>query len=254
MLLSFATGHLKAATKASCEAGEWHDGRASYAEPREETLAQAPLNKVHSGPNGSITIHGSNRQDVLVQACVRASAPTEAEAKSLASSIRVTQGAGNIEADGPRQEHGRHWSVSYEVWLPAASNLEVATVNGGVRIEDVRGNIVANNVNGGMHLSRLGGDVKTTTVNGGVTIELNGTSWQGQGLHVSTTNGGVMVKIPESYSANFETSTVNGGINCDFPISIQGKINKHFSFQLGGGGAPIQTSTVNGGIHLARGV
>jgi DUF4097 and DUF4098 domain-containing protein YvlB len=95
--------------------------------------------------------------------------------------------------------------------------------------------------------------VKTRTVNGGVKIELTGSSWRGQGLDVSTTNGGIHFAVPENYSANVDVSTVNGGIHCDFPISVQGKLSKHVSFQIGGGGAEIRSATVNGGVHFSRG-
>jgi hypothetical protein len=237
-----------------CDASSWHDdGRATYAEARQETLPQASLDKIHAGPNGAILIHGANRSDVLVHACIHASASTEDEARSLASRVKITQGAGNIVPDGPQHEHGESWSVSYEVWLPNASNLDAATVNGSVRIEDVQGTIEAKTVNGGMNLVRLGGDVDSSTVNGGVKVELTGTTWQGPGLRVKTTNGGIHFTVPASYSANVETSTVNGGIHCDFPITVQGKLEKHVSFQLGGGGAEIHSSTVNGGIHFEKG-
>jgi DUF4097 and DUF4098 domain-containing protein YvlB len=104
-----------------------------------------------------------------------------------------------------------------------------------------------------MELLRLGGEVKSSTVNGGVKVELGGSTWEGNSLSVSTTNGGIRFNVPASYSANVETSTVNGGIHCDFPISVQGRLEKHVSFQLGSGGPQIRTSTVNGGIHFSRG-
>jgi DUF4097 and DUF4098 domain-containing protein YvlB len=238
----------------TCEARGNHDGdRVQYAEPRQQTLAQSSLNKVNSSPNGRIVIHGADRSDVLVHACIHTAAPTDQEARSLASQVQITKGPGEIEPNGPKTERDRYWSVSYEVWVPRQSNLNATNVNGGIRIEDVDGNIEASNVNGGMHLARLAGQVKTHTVNGGVRIELAGSSWRGQGLNVSTTNGGIHFTVPANYSANVDVSTVNGGIHCDFPISVQGKLTKHVSFQIGGGGAEIHSATVNGGIHFSRG-
>jgi DUF4097 and DUF4098 domain-containing protein YvlB len=237
----------------TCEVHNRDSDRAQYAEPRQQTLPQSSLNKIHASPNGSITIHGADRADVLIHACIHTTAPTDQEARSLASQVQISRGSGDIEPTGPSSERSRNWSVSYEVWVPRQSNLDVRTVNGGVRISDVEGTMDANTVNGGMHLSRLAGQVKTKTVNGGVHVELAGAGWRGQGLNVSTTNGGVHISVPENYSANVEASTVNGGIHCDFPISVQGKLTKHASFQIGGGGAEIHSSTVNGGIHFSRG-
>jgi hypothetical protein len=238
----------------TCEArGGQEDGRYTVAVEKSETLAAAPLERINPSPNGAAIIHGSDRSDVAIRACIHATAPTDQEARSLASQIQISKGAGDIEPDGPRSERERHWSVSYEIWLPKQSNLDVKTVNGGIKIADVRGTIETSNVNGGVELLRLAGEVKSSTVNGGVKVELGGATWEGNGLSVSTTNGGIRFSVPESYSANVETSTVNGGIHCDFPISVQGRLEKHVSFQLGGGGPEIRTSTVNGGIHFSRG-
>jgi DUF4097 and DUF4098 domain-containing protein YvlB len=237
-----------------CEAHDRHDdGRYSIAQPQQATIPQASIDRINSSPNGGVVIHGTDRSDILVHACIQASAPSEQEARSIASQVQIVKTGGEIEPDGPRQDHDRHWSVSYEVWLPRTSNLEIKTVNGQIRIEDVNGDIESNSVNGGVDLLRLGGNVKTATVNGGVRVELAGSTWAGHGLTVSTTNGGIRFIVPGSYSANVETSTVNGGIQCDFPISIQGHLTKHVSFQLGNGGPEIHTATVNGGIRFVKG-
>jgi DUF4097 and DUF4098 domain-containing protein YvlB len=238
----------------TCEARDSHeDNRYTVAVEKSGTLAGAALERINPSPNGAVIIHGSDRNDVSIRACIHATAPSEQEARSLANDIQISKGAGNIEPDGPRTDHDRHWSVSYEIWLPKQSNLDVKTVNGAIKIADVRGTIDTSNVNGGMELLRLGGEVKSSTVNGGVKVELGGSTWEGNGLSVSTTNGGIRFNVPASYSANVETSTVNGGIHCDFPISVQGRLEKHVSFQLGSGGPQIRTSTVNGGIHFSRG-
>jgi DUF4097 and DUF4098 domain-containing protein YvlB len=238
----------------TCDARNSDDSsRRSVAEPREQVVAQASVDKVNASPNGSVTIHGTERSDVRVKSCVYATAPTEEEAKQLASQVKAVKGAGEIEPDGPRTDHNHHWSVSYEIWLPTHSSITISTVNGSIRVEHVDGNIKTSSVNGGLHLDGLAGEVRASTVNGGIRVQLSGAKWQGTGLEVSTTNGGVHFEVPDGYAANVEASTVNGGMHCDFPISLQGAITKHLSFQLGGGGPEIRTSTVNGGIRFSRG-
>ena len=238
----------------TCEAnGGDRDGRRTVAVSKEQVVAQASIDKVQASPNGSVLIHGTERADVRVEACVSATAPTEDEARQLASQVRIVRGAGEIVPDGPRGDREHHWSVSYEIWLPTHSSLDVNTVNGGIHLEHVEGNIKASNVNGGLHLDSLAGEVRASTVNGGITVQLAGAKWEGTGLEVSTTNGGVRFDVPSGYAANVEASTVNGGVHCDFPVSVQGSISKHISFQLGGGGPEIRTSTVNGGIRFSRG-
>ena len=91
------------------------------------------------------------------------------------------------------------------------------------------------------------------TTNGGVEAELTGDTWEGTGLDLETTNGGVRLRIPEDYSARLETGTVNGGIDIDFPVTVQGRIGREFSTTLGGGGPLLRAETTNGHVRISRG-
>ena len=71
-------------------------------------------------------------------------------------------------------------------------------------------------------------------------------------MNVSTVNGGVSMAVPEQYSARLETQTVNGRVSVDFPITVQGNIDKDLSFTLGGGGPLVRATTVNGGVAVKR--
>ncbi|MGH7719113.1 MAG: hypothetical protein ACREON_09755, partial [Gemmatimonadaceae bacterium] len=71
-------------------------------------------------------------------------------------------------------------------------------------------------------------------------------------LDLRTTNGGVDLSIPGNYSATLETGTVNGGMSIDFPITVQGRITRRLTTQLGGGGPTIRAITTNGGVRIRR--
>jgi len=45
---------------------------------------------------------------------------------------------------------------------------------------------------------------------------------------------------------------VNGGINVDFPVTVQGPINKQLAVNLGSGGATVKAVTTNGGVRIRR--
>ena len=119
-----------------------------------------------------------------------------------------------------------HWDVSYEVFVPRRADLSLETQNGGISIAEVNGRIDFTALNGGVVLKRVGGAVRGSTTNGGLVIELSGDRWDGESLDVSTTNGGVIMSVPENYSANLQTGTVNGSVNVDFPVTVQGRIYK----------------------------
>jgi DUF4097 and DUF4098 domain-containing protein YvlB len=142
--------------------------------------------------------------------------------------------------------------VSYEILVPRRSDVSVKTHNGGISFSDVRGRIEFEAQNGGVSLQRLAGAVHGRTRNGGLSIDLAGDRWDGEGLDVSTTNGGISLTLPENYSAQLETSTVNGGLKVDFPVTVQGRIDRELSLNLGSGGARVRAVTTNGGVSVRR--
>ena len=105
-----------------------------------------------------------------------------------------------------------------------------------------------------MRLTDVGGDVRGETRNGGLTVTLNGNQWEGAGLDVQTSNGGVTLNIPEGYNAELTTRTVNGGFRSDYPMTIQGELSprRGISTTLGSGGPPVNVRTTNGGVRITR--
>lgn len=235
----------------NCNDGNRDNGRrARHCEMREQTIAYSGRLTLDGGQNGGVSVKGWNRQDVLVRSKVESWAPSQSDAQSLASRIRVTAGAGSVSAAGPGAVDEQGWSVSYEVFVPHQANLHASAQNGGVHVADIAGRVEFSTVNGGVHLARLSGLVQGKTTNGGVHIELMGSRWDGDGLDVSTTNGGVHLAVPANYSARLETSTVNGSIHSGVPLTVSGKISQALSTNLGSGGATIRVATVNGGVHI----
>lgn len=235
----------------SCDSN-WNGDRASHCVIQEQTTGAAGTITVDGRKNGGVSVKGWEKSEILVRAKIQTWATTDAEAKSLASEVRVETGGANIYAAGPEQGDGRGWSVSYEVFVPRNSNLTLKTHNGGIGVSDVRGSIDFSAVNGGVSLRRLAGHVKGSTVNGGVSIELAGNAWEGEGVDVQTNNGGVNLSVPENYSAHLEAGTVNGGIKVNIPTNIQGVIKRELSVDIGGGGALIRARTTNGGVSVNR--
>ena len=202
--------------------------------------------------NGGVTAKGWDRNEIFVRAKIQTWADTDAEAQALAGQIRVETGGGNIHAEGPETREQQGWAVSFEVSVPRNSNLSLKAHNGGIGVSDVRGQIEFNTMNGGVSLRRLAGNVKGQTMNGGLSIDLAGNGWDGEGMDVSTTNGGVTLSIPEHYAGHLETGTVNGGLKTEFPITLQGEVKRELSLDLGGGGQTIRAMTTNGGVSIKR--
>ena len=107
--------------------------------------------------------------------------------------------------------------------------------------------------NGGINVDAVAGNVRGRTTNGGVDARLAGETWEGTGLDLATTNGGIRLRVPEDYSARLETRTVNGNVDIDFPVTVQGSIGRSISTTLGDGGPLVRAVTTNGQVRVSRG-
>ena len=237
-----------------CRDDNWYNDRlVGNCEIREQTLAPSGGTiGIDGRQNGGVSVKGWDQNQVLVRARVQTGAPTAEEARALAQQIRIETSGSKIFASGPESRRNYHWDVSYEVFVPRRADLSVETHNGGISIAEVNGKIDFTALNGGVVLKKVGGAVRGSTTNGGLVIELSGDRWDGEALDVSTTNGGVIMSLPENYSARVETGTVNGSVNVDFPVTVQGKISKQIALDLGSGGALVRAMTTNGGVRLKR--
>lgn len=231
--------------------GRWGNDRERYCTVREDTIPARSALRIDGRENGGIEIIGSDRSNIVVISKIQAQAGSERDAKEIADGIRVELGD-EIRADGPSTRWRSSWSVSYEVHVPRRISLDLSATNGGIAIENVDGRVEFETSNGGVTLTGLSGNVRGSTSNGGVEVTLTGAQWSGEGLDVRTTNGGVELEIPANYSARLETGTVNGGMNIGFPITVQGRIDRRLTTQLGQGGPLVRVTTTNGGVSLRR--
>ena len=224
-----------------------------HCEVRDSTLPPGPLN-VDAGQNGGVSVEAWDRNEIRVRAIVRGSARDEARARSIASQVQVQAGGGRVYANGPDLERREWWSVSYRINVPRQNDLDLSATNGGITIVGVSGNLRFDTTNGGVKLQDVGGRVNGATRNGGLDVRLTGTRWEGEGLDVETSNGGVTLSIPDGYNAELETRTVNGGLNIDFPITVQGELTSRrgITTTLGSGGPPVRARTTNGGVKINR--
>jgi hypothetical protein len=236
----------------TCDNRGYDGDRARHCDIREQTLPSLGRLSVE-GHNGGATVKGWLRSDVLVRARVDSTAETQAAADLLASEVSINSGGGQVRSIGPDSFENSWWSVSYEIFVPQATDLGVKTHNGGVTISDVRGQIRFEAHNGGVYLRRVAGDVGGGTHNGGIEVELMGSFWDGRQLEVDTYNGRISVAMPVGYSAHVQAETSSGRIQSDFPITVSGDIRpRRLDTNIGSGGSLIHLTTHNGQVTLKR--
>ena len=249
---AFAQKEDKSRGSLTCRDNWYSDRLEGQCEIREQTIPAGGMLSIDARKNGGVSIKGWDRNEVLVRARIQAAASTQSEATDLAKQVRIETAGGKIFATGPNRTENYQWDVSYEVFTPRRSDLSLETYNGGIAIADVSGRIEFNAINGGVVLRRVGGTVRGGTTNGGLVVELEGANWEGETLDVKTTNGGIVMSVPENYSAHLETGTVNGNLSIDFPVTVQGRITRELAVNLGSGGATVRAMTTNGGVRIKR--
>jgi hypothetical protein len=243
-----------------CAEGEERSGKARHCEVRELALPAESAFHVDARPNGGVRVRGVDRGEARLWAKVVATAETDEEARALAAAVRI-ETAGTIHATGPeRSGRDRSWWISYRLDVPRRSDLRLEADNGGLCVEDVVGSVELETVNGGLHLDGVGGRVRGQTVNGGIHLDLTGAEWEGEGLDLRTTNGGLHLTIPAEYNARLQAGTVNGGVHSELPVTGRsgdsrrsaGRRGGRIDADLGRGGRLLQVETTNGGLHVGR--
>lgn len=235
-----------------CKSREGDPKRATHCEVREAIWpASDGVLAVNAAPNGAVEATSWDRREVRVRAKVVTVADTEAEASEMAGQVRI-ETAPEIRANGPATQHHSHWWVSFQLTVPRRSDLRLASVNGPLGVTEVEGRIDLSTTNGPLAVVRAAGTVKGRTTNGPVSVELEGGSWRGEGLDLLTTNGPVTLEVPDGYDAQLSTGTVNGPIDLQFPITVQGSLKRHLDVTLGKGGPPVSVFTTNGPLTLRR--
>jgi hypothetical protein len=238
---------------ANCRrSGGWRDEN-PYCEVR-QTGSRAPRGTltVDGMRNGGITIVGWDRDSLHVVSRIRVEDRDGRDARNIAARIRTEIRGSHIQVEGLRDMGRGSWNVNLLIYAPRRSDLDAATSNGPMSVEDLSGDIRVETSNGPLDLRNVAGTVYARTSNGPMSISLTGSRWQGSGLDARTSNGPLSIRIPEGYSAHLEAGTTNGPLSLGFPVTVVGRIGKTISTDLGSGGPTIRAFTTNGPLSIDR--
>jgi len=208
-----------------------------------------------SNVNGSITVTGGSGNNVEIVATKKADSQEELDKIEIEISnsddeIVVETELGKSDSWYSRGDSSGE--VKYEVIVPVGTMLDsVETVNGGVNISGVSGNVVAESVNGGVDVTDLAGDARLSTVNGSIDAEFSRLEGQ-QSVKAETVNGRITIKLPADTDVKVSADTLNGSINGrDFGLETdKGFVGSDLNGNIGGGSAKLNIDTVNGSIKI----
>lgn len=207
------------------------------------------------GTNGRIHVTGANDGKVVLNAQIKVRSRGEQDPMKVVS-ITVENGTLRII-----ERHARdrkfimvpflsrdHASVNYDLTVPAAIDLTLRNVNGGMKIAGCGGKMELNSVNGGIDVRTPSADVSARTVNGRISADFEK---EFRGAHVKTVNGSIDIGLPREASFNLEISQVNGSFRSNIPLNVSTG-GGDIAATVNGGNFPLELSTVNGSVHIEQ--
>jgi DUF4097 and DUF4098 domain-containing protein YvlB len=167
----------------------------------------------------------------------------DVDAETVQGDIRVV-GGGRLKLE----------SVEGDVIISGArGRVQASTVNRGVQVRDVVGDLDLETVNGPIIMSKVQAtSVDASTVNGRIVYD--GTLRDGGDYALATHNGQIWLVVPNSTNASISVSTFNGELDTTFDIprlEVKGR-QRSYNFVLGNGKARIDLETFGGDINLRR--
>jgi hypothetical protein len=213
--------------------------------------------------NGRISAEPAAGDTVEVVGLRTAKASSDEAAKELLAKVEmreeVSAASVRIEVRSPRFSGMSGHQVEWTIKVPKGVKVDLRTINGGVKLTGLQGDILAKTTNGGVSGTGIvSQSVEASAVNGGVEIEFGSPLSADAKVDLQTVNGGVGIGMPSESRATISARAVNGGVRVT-DLNIQ-KDEQSGDFEskrrlqgtMNGGGARVNLNTVNGGVRLSR--
>ena len=264
----------------------WHESTM-----REESIVlPAPSGNAISihNANGRTSVIGEDRDDIEVRIAKKVSADCPDSAEKLLDSIRLeSTKAGEIleiEVRIPRR-CSRRAVAHVELRVPRATRIASTSTNGKIRLEGLERSIRARSSNGAILICEVNGDIDVTTANarvkcrctrgklharssngkievGGHTGSIDASTSNGiiratlealgaEGISLATSNGRIVLELPDKANADVDMRVENGQIRNDIDLEDPSSPSDgRIKGRIGHGGTPIRLRTSNGTIAL----
>ena len=208
--------------------------------------------------NGRITAEPSDGDSIEIKAARTGKGASEEAAKDALARIEMREEVGDnrvrIEVRPPRFSGVSGHEIKWTIKVPQGVSVDLRTVNGGVELTGLRGDVRARSTNGGIKGHGLASaNVDAAVTNGGVEIELASAVTTGA-IDLESVNGGVSLSLPRDSKADISARCVNGGLSIDdLELEIIGEqTRRKVEGKMNGGGARVTLETTNGGVRLSR--
>ncbi|MEP7348127.1 MAG: DUF4097 family beta strand repeat-containing protein, partial [Gemmatimonadaceae bacterium] len=135
-------------------------------------------------------------------------------------------------------------------------DLEVTTVSGDVQLDGVKGAVRVDNTSGEIRMTEIqSSDVYASTVSG--EVEYRGSINNNGRYEFHAHSGDVTLELPQTISARFSVETYSGGLDSDFPVTLQpgertNRRPRRFEFTVGAGEARVVAESFSGDVKILQ--
>jgi hypothetical protein len=224
--------------------------------------------------DGTVTIKGSNRRDVLFVASsqqAREALRRRQQPEPPPGMRRLTQrgGFGVEERDNEMSvSSGFNREINLEIEVPMRTKLRVSIVDGGITVEGVDSEMEINAVDGAITLTNVGGSVVAHAVDGNIVATVARAAPQAP-MAFTSLNGDIDVTLPAAVKANLRLRSDQGDVFTDFDVQViagasanrtqrNGRgvridVNRSIYGTVNGGGPDFELRTFEGNIYVRKG-
>jgi putative adhesin len=147
--------------------------------------------------------------------------------------------------------HNDRTKVHFTVKVPENVRFYAQNVNGSLRARDMGRFVKASSVNGSVRVSTKSW-AEISSVNGSLEARMGRSDWSGT-LKAESVNGSITLELPSDTNAEVDFKSVNGRLESDFPLTVQGSLGGHvLRGKIGSGGRELKVETVNGNVNIRR--
>lgn len=141
--------------------------------------------------------------------------------------------------------------IDITVRLPKGHELSAGSVSGDVSVTGAEGDVRASSVSGDVRLETpKASRVRATSVSGDVDVRIRELVGAGE-LSFTSVSGNVDIELPKGVDADVTMRTVSGSMESDFPLTLNGRMNRRsFEARIGKGGRELELRTVSGDVRL----
>lgn len=228
---------------------------------------------VLGAPNGSISVEGTNKNEIEISADIEVQAENEADLAELSkiSGFVLDESTGHVRVLSvgthdkdylkraakkfPKRLLNLPFKIDYRIKVPAYCDLQINSGKGDLTISAVEGAIQINALESKAALNLIGGTIDATFGSGDVDVKIGARNWRGRHVNFQVASGNLNARFPSNMSADIDASILRTGKVENSFTSLKPRERSKFSdrqilARAGNGGAQFSFTVGDGTIKI----